>query len=139
MSENITPDCEYQIIDNGIHEFIFHKASRSAVDFHISVVKTICENTTDDERRFILSDYSESGMLPIRYGMNSVRDLSKAGISLNNLTIAVVMNDNVMTQTFTTLVNTFARNVEIRFFAGGSHDDAVRWLQTEMQKIAVSG
>lgn len=135
MTNDITNDCEYNQLPTGIHEFIFHKSSRSAVDFHISTVEDICKTTSDDERRFFLSDYSESGMLPIRYGMTKVRDMAKAGVSLNNLTIAIVINDNLMTQTFTTLVNTFARNTKIRFFSERAKAEALQWLETEIETM----
>ena len=139
MTNDNTSDCEYTQLPTGIHEFIFHKSSRSAVDFHIGTVEDICKNTSDDERRYFLSDFSESGMLPIRYGMNKVRDLSKAGITLNNLTIAIVINDNLMTQTLTTLVNTFAKNTKIRFFGVKAKDEALQWLESEIETMPAVG
>ena len=130
---NIIADCTHNVTQDGVHEFIFHKATRPAVDFLMDEVAEILRSTPLDQSLMITVDVEESGVPPLRYAMTRSRTLTTAyfndnpGEKQQHQLYLVLVSTNALIQTFKIFVEQFARG-RTRIRITGTREEGHEWL-----------
>ncbi len=78
MSANasgVVPLCSYRLLPNSVHEFIFQESSRASVDQWVDQLVYIIDTTPKEITLSIIVDTRQSGMLPIAYMIQKLRDI----------------------------------------------------------------
>lgn len=124
------PDCSYRRLDNGIHEFSFHRPTTKAVDEWLAQTTINLEQLKENEEyRAVIYILTES-LLPIRYFMNRIRIWQNENPHYKTGTIAVVYASGFFLGVAETLTELLVRrlNLSVRFFAMSRRDEAMDWL-----------
>lgn len=121
--------------DNGIHELIFHEATRHAVDEYLGIVETILEKQLAGGEAIIhlLIDLSEAGAPPFAYitqqGRKMLHEHHKERDAIH-LKSAFLAKDS--TKTVLSLAETFVKMLAIdasfKVFDWTKRHDAEDWL-----------
>ena len=121
--------------DNGIHEVVFHEATRQAVDDYMTIVTSIIEKQLAgaEAKVHLLVDLSESGAPPFAYITQEGRKMlhehhhDREGIHLKG---AFLAKDS--TKTVLSLAETFIKMLPIdasfKVFDWTKRHDAEDWL-----------
>lgn len=117
---------EYNLSDSGIHEFIFNKADRRAVDEYIDYLKVILPASDNNTPWLSVLDMSSSGMVPIRYALSVVTDFSKPYLEKRANRTIVIHNAGSLGEMTRVMVNPI--NDKVRFVTPDQVDDALDWL-----------
>lgn len=78
MSANASgfvPLCSYTLLPNGVHEFVFQESSRASVDQWVDQLVYILDTKPKEITLPIIVDTRQSGMLPIAYMIQKLRDI----------------------------------------------------------------
>lgn len=132
--ENVT----YQQHENGIHELIYRRSSRAAVDSFFSYIQHWADAGTPDDLFCILNDLRHTGHQPLNYYFRRLREINTAYPTKTrpHARVALVYNDGPLISTIDTFVRLLnPARVRIRIFADSRYDDAVQWLLNERQQF----
>jgi hypothetical protein len=126
MSE-IKTGCEYQVLDNGIHEFVLLDFSRAGVDTFVEAVEQMNKAIPPGAPRPILVD-SSGGVLPLNYAFSRMRTMSTATATGNTPSkTAILMQPGVMIGIVGGMMRIFPL-LRVRFFRPGERQAAIDWL-----------
>jgi len=126
------PECEYIAHDDGVHEFIFHKASRKALDWHMDKLVELRSGLPEGTTLCYLLNMVEGGMPPIRYALSRVRAESKETPFFKDVALACLMKDSSLMGTFGALGNSVIASSSLKFFTKSEYDEARVWLREKM-------
>jgi len=126
------PECEYIAHDDGVHEFIFHKASRKALDWHMDKLIEIRDGLPEGTTLCYLLNMVDGGMPPIRYALSRVRAASKDTPFFKDVVFACLMKDSSLIGTFGALGNSVIASSSLKFFKANEADAAHAWLREKM-------
>ncbi|MDX2163628.1 MAG: hypothetical protein SF162_20095 [bacterium] len=69
-------DCEYEILDNGIHYFRVRRDTRAAADVIITVFELLYQETPPDQLIRYIIDLRESRKFPFGYALGELRTMA---------------------------------------------------------------
>jgi hypothetical protein len=126
-------DCSYRRLENGIHEFSFHRATTKAVDEWIAQTTVNLEHLQENEEYRAILFLLTGSLLPINYFMTQVRAWQKEHPDYQSGRIAVVYDSGFFLGVAETLTDLLIRRLtlSIRFFAASRSLEAMNWLLTE--------
>jgi len=122
--------CSYQLRSDGVHEFIFHEASRAGVNQWTDQLVHILEASPHDAVVPIIVDTRFSSMLPIAYTIEKLRDvyLNCAGCPTMRLAF---LSGNTALMLFVQMLAQMAASNEadrIQYHQSPTEADATAWL-----------
>ena len=130
-----TPDCEHILHDNGIHEFIFHKSTRKAVDIQLNIMQDVRDSTAPHEKIYLLTDFRPGGMPPFRYALQKTKILNQRYDIQHSMKQAYLNKPGPLIEIARTFLNTIFPNSGVRFFGEHERDAALAWLIAEKEGI----
>ncbi len=130
------------IEEDGIHKFTWKSANRRSVDAWLNWMTQIrvCANQPD----YILLDFSEIGLPPVRYlAMQVRRWMSRHRASQQGTTIAIVYSPNnmpflIVARSYTATLRR-GRQTKLEFFPSDNMDAAYEWLHGHIKNNAKMG
>ena len=122
--------CELIVLENNIHQFVFKAANRQAIDKYGELLKEALDNLGDGEPWLSILDMSESGMIPLRYGVKVISEVSKDYLTDRPNRTLVIHHGGPVAQVGQALVNPFNNNV--KFMTPDSLQKGVEWLEEEL-------
>jgi hypothetical protein len=120
--------CQYSHLGNGIHQFVFQKATREAVDQHVTQLEKIYESEPNALIR-VMIDLRPSGWPPMAYTASALRQSNGRYPNRPTARYAFIYNAGFLlsvARTFFDLLN--PSRGAARFFSGSEADKAVDWL-----------
>lgn len=121
--------CEYIHHNSGIHEFIFHEASRAAVDEFIAHINRIMRQSPPDKTTLILIDVSPSGPVPMGYFIERVRHIvARAPHRLPTRATVLYRDKSVMAIMHHIVTMLAGHQDQISFHPVGQRTKAINWL-----------
>lgn len=121
--------CTYQEIDGGIHYYVFHEATRQAVDQHFEHLEALMKRAPVDGTLPVLLDLRPAGFPPLTYAFQKVRATEKRVPRHAQLRLVFLHNPGVLTSVAQTLFNLLRVRDIARFFPADQYDAAVNWLR----------
>lgn len=114
--------------NKNIHEYIFHEATRKAVDEFLAHIMGISESS-DETFQFFIVDVRESGEPPLRYLIRRFGERMARNVYRPPAIIAQLLMDHTISQIVISLVSQFMEQGQIRTFK--DRDKAIDWLLHE--------
>jgi len=121
--------CCYRLLDNQIHNFVFEKPTRVAVDEHVAKLDELYRTVSPDGVLRILIDLRISGLPPMSYTASSLRKLNAKYPNLPSTRYAFLFSSGIMislASAFFNLLNPSKGTA--RFFQGDKEQEAIAWL-----------
>lgn len=126
-----TGGCEYRLLENGIHEFIWYKSDREAVDQYIAGIARVYDTADPNSLiRWLLRDGGISGLPSVNYFLQQVRDLERRYPDRPRTRAAVLYGSGVkilLLNCLVTLTNIRGKD-NTRFFPLHQEAEAIAWL-----------
>lgn len=137
MTEN-NYDCLYIHHENGIHEYVFLRATRKSIDEWIAHADIAMQNQPMDRPAHTLVDISQSGMPPINYTMSRARTWQGANKERPSGRIAVLYHPGLFLSMVEGLIGMLSRRgqEQYRFFPEGKREEAVAWLLAAEERLS---
>src|SRR5690349_20300471 len=123
MSE-IKTECEYRVLDNGIHEFVMTDFSRAGVDAFIEALKHMNTIPLSGVYRPVLVD-SGGGVQPMSYMFTRLRTLPPAP-ARSRFKVALLLQSGMVGSIVGTMVRVFPR-LNVRLFLPDERETAIDW------------
>ncbi|NWF68986.1 MAG: hypothetical protein HXY40_07865 [Chloroflexi bacterium] len=127
--------CHYQLLETGIHQFVFTLPSRQAVDVWIQHLMTIYEQ---QQATLFLLDIRESGILPMTYVFQRLSQWV-ATHPRRPLTYVALLHKDVapiaLVQPFIHMLG-IDGTYKMRFFGEQMRAQAVHWLLNQAVSVA---
>ena len=122
--------CSYVRQSNGIHTFVFQESSRAAVDQWIEYMDDVLGTARLDRPLGISLDTRESGILPLAYMTQRLRDLFRNYDKRPTLRIALISNQGALMLLIQMLAQITASDDQnvVQYYQARQDDDAIRWL-----------
>jgi hypothetical protein len=123
------PLCEISQREDGIYQFVFHSASRQAVDDMLTNFYPIYAAAPRDLLFRMLIDFRPEGMTPLTHSYHRVRNFLGEFPQRPENRIAFVVNSTLMINVAQSFLNILYRAEETRFFhSETAEQDAIAWL-----------
>jgi hypothetical protein len=131
--EQIISDTSYQYT-NGIHEFVFLKGSRRAVDEYLAELRRIFESASSDSTVKVLLDIRQTGLPPIAYLSAQIHEWHKECPSVGMTYTAILYSGSSALMLLKNLTRLFSRNgqEQVRFFEQDRRDEAMAWMSNNV-------
>jgi len=122
--------CEYSILDNGIHQFVFTGKGNSGIDELFAYLSNLWAIHSADETLYYLVDTTHAGgdtsMVQL---LDRFRQLERTTDERPAGRTAIIHEPDVLISLADSFIRTFApRRDKTRFFRSGSEDSAIQWL-----------
>jgi hypothetical protein len=128
MSEYLQTRCDYQVHENGIHEFVMLEFSRAGVDAFGEKLHVMNATLPPGTNAPVLVD-SSRGTQPIRYMFNQMRELNRTAPKASARSrVALIHKPGVIATMVDGMMGIFPQ-VRVRIFSPEERDTALRWLQ----------
>jgi hypothetical protein len=127
-----TPDCIYNRLDSGIHEFIFVNPDRQAVDKHFRQLNDIADRTAPSEPFLVLMDF-QRGFPPMTYGFSRAREFNRQHLANPGHYAFLYGRNNVMLSVLQSFFRMLRGGHPGGFFPGDERDNAIAWLLAKQQ------
>ncbi len=124
-----TSACEYHQHESGIYEFIFHEASRIAINEYFNLIDRIVLEAPADTVLLLLIDISHSGIPPMAYFIEKMRfSIRKYPHRLASRT-AIIYKDSAILSIMHHIIKKLAGQEDtIRLFEYPQRDTVYTWL-----------
>ena len=122
-------NCELIVLENNIHQFVFKEANRKSIDEFALLLEQSLANLDDDEPWLTIIDMTESGMIPLRYGIKKINDVSKHYLENRPNRTLVIYAGGPIAQLGAALVNPI--NNMVKFVTPDQFEQGLIWLQEE--------
>jgi hypothetical protein len=119
----------YNWVDESIHEFVFTKPSRDAVDRYIKYLIDMYEVLKNEPVVRILLDFKQSGMLPMRYMQSRIKAMATESTTFPPTHVAYLIDKGMDQTLFRTIEYTADKNIDRTHFS--NRDDAIEWLMNQ--------
>jgi hypothetical protein len=122
--------CQYTVLPNGIHEFIFREESKRAIDVWLEHAEHIYQTAPPDKRVLFILDGSDVENLPLAYSYPRIKALNEKYPNKPPSRGVLIYSSGVMNTiiaAFTKLSSRGARD-ESRFYHKSKRDEAIQWL-----------
>jgi hypothetical protein len=123
--------CSYQLLDNNIHEFIFHQGTTTAIDAWVEHLYEIQASAHEEETLLMLMDTSV-GAVPLSYAAERLKVYYADYPDRARSMLAVLQTDSAMSSLRRLVDHTPTRlggsREQIRLFAAHEREDAIAWL-----------
>jgi hypothetical protein len=130
-NEETTKHCVYDQIAGSIHRFTIAIADRQAMDEFIPVMADIFDTTPPDETVLLLIDFRPDGIPPLRYAVQSLREMIKDR-ETPYIRAAYLHEANVITSLITTFLDRLRLKSRRKLFTGADvEDEALSWLLSD--------
>jgi hypothetical protein len=128
MAIDLPDSCIYQQLDNGIHEFVFQRSSRAAVDDMVRKIGDILRKTsaTAPSPRYLI-DNSRVNAVPLVYVRNQLKKVSEnrpTGLEPGRVAI---LYDGTLGMVANQMLRLALSN-QLHFFNPTERDEAIAWL-----------
>ena len=135
MSANasgVVPLCSYTLLPNAIHEFVFQDSSRASVDQWVNQLIHILDATPKEITLPIIVDIRQSGMLPIAYMIQVLRDIYLDYGQRPAIRLAFLSENNALMVFVQLLAGVAAASdtQPLQYQQFNTSDDATEWLLT---------
>jgi hypothetical protein len=130
QSTYIGKDCIYTQLDNGIHDFIFIRATRQAHDEWFAQTARIFEQAEPNKTLLFMIDLRDSGLPPLGYVVNNVRQIQAKYPQHPPTRSAFLYSPTALrplVRLFITWLTTPGKD-KVRFFAASEFEKATAWL-----------
>ena len=121
-------DCTYTCLENNIHAFVVHKATRQAVDEYLTSLKTICDDCNPDEPLRLLVDLSPDGLPPMRYVVSAGQKFYTRYTVAPVMRAAFLYQDGLILPIAESLMHLLRARTTRRAFHIEQRDKAIEWL-----------
>ena len=120
--------CTYELLENGIHKLVLHKATREGIDqlfVHMTYMNSI---TAPEETQLVIIDGRPGGIPPLQYTLRTARQFIKENPQPTVRT-AYLHSPNVMLSMIKILFNSLRSTSSKRtFLEGDKEKEAIEWL-----------
>jgi len=123
-----THRCVHNVLDNGVHEFVFSDASRAAFDEFLANLEQVAEARQPDERVCLLLDWRQSGIPPLQYAFQRVREYLQKHPSEGDGRTAIVYDYGALVSLMQSFVRLLDSDSRTRLFPADQHAAAIAWL-----------
>ncbi|MCU0513971.1 MAG: hypothetical protein MUE40_15550 [Anaerolineae bacterium] len=130
---------EYQLLEHNIHDFVWRRNDRAAVDEYIAHLARIYDTAPAQQTIFWLVRDGGTGIPPIRYFLQQVSALEKRYPQRPPTRAAVLYGTGIrltLLNALMTMTNLYGRD-HTRFFTLDQYDAAVTWLIEQQQVMSV--
>ena len=127
MIDQIAPDCEHRVREDGIHEFVFRKSTRAAIDSHLNKVLELHRATPVDEKVRYIMEFETSNTPPIRYGFGQITTLKEEGV-FSHIKCACILSDSLLSSSLNLVLRGVMTNNTFRTFKSSERELAIAWL-----------
>src|SRR5690349_16310221 len=122
-----TADCDYRLLDNGIHEFTFNRPTRQAVDMHFEKLHEIYAALPKGAVVRCLVGVPH-GFPPMNYTFGKVREFNRHHTDNPGHYAFLYGRSNVMLSLVQTFFKTVAGGTMGTMFPDTERDQAIAWL-----------
>jgi hypothetical protein len=122
--------CQYNQLEQDIHEFVFTEASRKAIDEWFAHLDTIQQSARPlTVMRFLVRSTAPEPM-PIAYALKCAQKWAQENPTMHTSRVAFVHRSEFFYPYIKSFVRSWQMNYGnlIRFFPADRYEDAVRWL-----------
>ncbi len=129
--ETVPNLCERIHHDNGIEEYIFHAATRAAVDAWIAQLEPQLRNVNPDVTQRQLID-TRVGIAPVSYTVSQVNNILQRNSNRNPVRLAILYDKTMLISVINSLLSGLRiGNFRFRNFTGAQRDEAIAWLLSD--------
>jgi len=129
-----TDSCTYELLENGIHKLVVHKATREGIDqlfAHMAYMNSITE---PEETQRVIIDSRPGGVPPLNYALRAARQFMKENPHPKVHTV-YLHNPNIMMSTIKVLFHSLhSLNSKRIFMEGDKETEAIQWLLEDQSK-----
>lgn len=122
----------YSRYGDGTHAVRFYEATRQAVDTLIDMIEGLYSDPENNENIYLILDFRNSGMLPLRYFTQELRQLNERYPRHKPAHMAMVLADANIIDVTDALLRTILRRDSVQYFT--VMDSAEMWLRLERDK-----
>jgi hypothetical protein len=123
--------CSYQLLDNNIHEFVFHQGTTAAIDAWVEHLYEIHASAHEEETLLMLLDTSV-GAFPISYAAERLKVFYADYPDRARTKLAALENATARTPLVKSAAHVLTQlggsQEEIRLFSAHQRQDAIVWL-----------
>ena len=122
--------CSYTLLPNAVHEFVFQESSRAAVNQWIDQLVHLLDTAPKASVLPIVVDTRQSGMLPIAYVIQKLRDVYLNSDHRPSMRLAFLPGNNAL-MVFVQLLAEIAASNEgrrVEYHQSHTQDEAFAWL-----------
>ena len=119
-----SPHCRYQLLSNGIHEFILADGSRAAFDEFVTVLAQVEAQDESDMLTYLLD--MQAGIPPITYAFNQVKKYLDGLDDRRNVRLAIVHDPASSIETLQSFIQLLQIKGTFQFFT--DRQQAMAWL-----------
>lgn len=122
--------CDYVVLPNGIHEFIFREETKRAIDVWLEHTEHIYQTAPPDKRVLFILDGSDVENLPLSYSYPRIKALNAKYPNKPPSRGVLIYSSGILNS----LIGAFARlssrgaRDESRFYHKNKRDEAIQWL-----------
>jgi hypothetical protein len=121
--------CEYRLVENRIHQFIMHKATREGMDEFVKWFAVAVDAHPKDQTLLILMDLRPEGIPPLGYALPLLRRFFDEHRHPILIRAAYLYRSSAIIGVVQAFLNTLHLKTSRRFFE--SEVEALNWLRTE--------
>ncbi len=130
---NTSSDCDYIRHDNGVHEFVFKKSSRMAMDFMLKYAREVRDTLDEDDFAYFLNDFRPAGFPPFGYALKETQKLNRRYRVNHHIVQAILIKSGPMIELAKTFVNNAFPNGSVKFFRKDQRAEALAWLESRIE------
>jgi len=119
---------QHEQLSDDTHRLVFEQATRESVDVLIITLRQIYAATAD-KAVYVVLDMRDSGMLPLRYFTNNLRDFINSEAHQLDSYLAILVCENTIVNMSTSLLRSILRRDKVQYFT--EPDKALLWFEIE--------
>lgn len=132
MSDVNQPLCTHTLLENGVHVFELHAATRQTVDVLMQMLDQVVDTTPEGGTFYYIVDMRKHGMPPLQHffqsGLNWVRQRKNLP-KIRTVFITTAVGLASLGDTFAGIINrALSTEWQWKFFTEGGIDEASAWL-----------